>query len=116
MTGLVTTITREFDRVAMHGVRRELLEAQARAAAVDLHVVELPFPCSNDEYEAAVEPLIARAADDGIERMAFGDLFLEDVRTYRETLLASSPIDRASCTINKYVSASFVPIIDDRIG
>ena len=93
VTGLVTTVTTEFDRVAIHGVRRELLEAQARALGLELYVVELPFPCTNEQYEAAVGPLIARAEASGVERMAFGDLHLEDVRAYREALLDPSPIE-----------------------
>ena len=93
VTGLVTTVTGEFDRVAIHGVRRELLEAQARATGLDLHVVELPYPCTNEEYESAVAPLVRRAEVAGVERMAFGDLFLDDVRVYRESLLASGSVD-----------------------
>jgi uncharacterized protein (TIGR00290 family) len=84
IVGLLTTINSEFDRVAMHGVRRELLEAQAAAAGLPLWVVPLPWPCSNAEYEVAMGAACARAMDAGVEAVAFGDLFLEDVRRYRE--------------------------------
>lgn len=70
----------------MHAVRRALLEAQARAVGVPLHTVELPFPCPNVEYEAAILPLLEQAEAAGVECMAFGDLFLNDVRAYREKL------------------------------
>jgi diphthamide synthase (EF-2-diphthine--ammonia ligase) len=85
--GLLTTTNAAFDRVAMHGVRRTLLDAQARAAELPLHVVPLPWPCSNEDYErlmrAAVEGFVAQ----GFTHVAFGDLFLEDVRAYRESRL-----------------------------
>jgi uncharacterized protein (TIGR00290 family) len=84
IVGLLTTINSEFDRVAMHGVRRELLEAQASAAGLPLWVVPLPWPCSNAEYENAMSAACAKAIDAGVEVVAFGDLFLEDVRRYRE--------------------------------
>jgi uncharacterized protein (TIGR00290 family) len=78
--GLLTTTNEAFDRVAMHAVRRELLEAQAVAAGLPLHVVPLPWPCSNEQYESIMRTAIA----------GFGDLFLEDVRRYREDRLAGS--------------------------
>jgi uncharacterized protein (TIGR00290 family) len=84
IVGLVTTINSNFDRVAMHGVRRELVEAQAAAAGLPLWKVPLPWPCSNQEYEAAMNSSCARATDAGVDVVAFGDLFLEDVRQYRE--------------------------------
>jgi uncharacterized protein (TIGR00290 family) len=84
IVGLLTTINSAFDRVAMHGVRRELVEAQASAAGLPLWKVPLPWPCSNQEYEAAMSSACARAIDAGVEAVAFGDLFLEDVRQYRE--------------------------------
>ena len=83
--GLLTTVNETHERVAMHGVRERLLEAQARAAGLPLRRVALPHPCSNEEYErrmsAALEPVLA----DGITGVAFGDLFLEDIRRYRES-------------------------------
>ena len=87
VVGLLTTINQAFDRVAMHAVRTELLRAQAEAADLPLWPVPIPWPCSNAEYEAAMAAAMARARADGIERVAFGDLFLEDVRRYREERL-----------------------------
>lgn len=84
IAGLLTTLNGNFDRVAMHGVRRKLLEAQAEAAGLPLWKVPLPWPCSNQEYEAAMSAACAKAIDAGIQAVAFGDLFLEDVRQYRE--------------------------------
>ena len=90
VAGLLTTLNEAFDRVAMHAVRRTLLQAQADAAGLPLHAVDLPWPCSNVEYErrmaAAVETLIA----EGCTHVAFGDLFLEDVRRYREERLTGT--------------------------
>jgi uncharacterized protein (TIGR00290 family) len=83
IVGLLTTINASFDRVAMHGVRREMVEAQAAAAGLPLWAVPLPWPCSNEQYEAAMGAACAKALDAGVEAVAFGDLFLEDVRQYR---------------------------------
>jgi uncharacterized protein (TIGR00290 family) len=88
--GLLTTTNEAFDRVAMHGVRREVLAAQARAAGLPLHVVPLPWPCSNEEYEQRMRIAVDQAVADGITHVAFGDLFLEDVRRYREDRLAGT--------------------------
>ena len=74
----------------MHGVRRELLEAQAAALGLPLHVVELPWPCSNERYEQLMSAAVAAARAEGVEVMIFGDLFLADVRSYRERMLAGS--------------------------
>jgi uncharacterized protein (TIGR00290 family) len=74
----------------MHGTRRELVEAQAEAAGLPLRTIPLPWPCSNEQYEAAMRDACAQAVADGIEVMGFGDLFLEDVRKYREDKLAGS--------------------------
>ena len=92
VAGLVTTVNSAFDRVAMHGVRRALIEAQAEAAGLPLHVLEIPYPCPNEEYERVMGAFVARQAAEGIEAMAFGDLFLEDIRRYREEKLAGSGI------------------------
>ena len=70
--------------VAMHAVRRELVERQAAAIGLPLWNVPLPWPCSNEHYEALMTETCARAVATGIEAIAFGDLFLEDVRAYRE--------------------------------
>lgn len=90
IVGLLTTINRSFDRVAMHAVRESLLEAQAEAAGLPLWKVEIPWPCPNEAYEAAMAAACARAVAEGIEAIAFGDLFLEDVRDYRIQKLAGT--------------------------
>ena len=92
IVGLVTTINENFSRVAMHGVREELLKAQAEAAGLPLWRVPLPHLCANDEYERRMRDLIARARNAGVTHMAFGDLFLEDIRAYREQQLAGTGI------------------------
>lgn len=92
IVGLLTTINAEFDRVAMHGTRRAILEAQAAAADLPLWKVPLPWPCSNNDYEQRMTEVCARAVDEGINAIAFGDLFLRDVRTYRENQLQSTGI------------------------
>ena len=92
LAGLVTTINAEFDRVAMHGVRRTLLQAQAEAANLPLHVLPIPHPCPNETYERIMREFIAEQSARGIEAMAFGDLFLEDIRRYREQKLAGTGI------------------------
>jgi len=90
VAGLLTTINEAVQRVAMHAVRRDVLEAQARAAGQSLRIVAIPDPCSNEEYEARMRVCVADAVAEGFTHMAFGDLFLEDVRRYREQLLAST--------------------------
>jgi uncharacterized protein (TIGR00290 family) len=87
IAGLLTTFNQAFDRVAMHSTRRALVEAQARAAGLPLHGVPLPWPCSNEQYEAGMRQACDSAVAAGIDTMAFGDLFLEDVRRYREERL-----------------------------
>ena len=91
--GLLTTTNQAFDRVAMHAVRRELLDAQAAATGLPLHVVPLPWPCSNDQYESIMTAAIAGFVADGFTHVAFGDLFLEDVRRYREERMAGSGLE-----------------------
>ena len=90
---LVTTFNVSVDRVAMHAVRSELVRAQAAALGIELQVVEIPHPCPNGVYEEEAGKLIQLAEDRGVTHMAFGDLFLEDVRAYREKLLESSNIE-----------------------
>lgn len=87
IVGLLTTLNSEFDRVAMHGTRRSVLEAQAKAARLPLWDVPLPWPCSNADYEARMREVCARAVKENVNAVAFGDLFLEDVRAYRERQL-----------------------------
>lgn len=93
IAGLVTTFNGAFDRVAMHAVRRELVEAQAKAAGLPLWHIDLPWPCSNEDYERIMGAFVADAREQGVTHMAFGDLFLEDVRAYRERNLAGSGIE-----------------------
>jgi uncharacterized protein (TIGR00290 family) len=87
IAGLLTTFNQAFDRVAMHSTRRALVEAQARAAGLPLHAVPLPWPCSNAQYETGMREACDAAVASGVDTMAFGDLFLEDVRRYREERL-----------------------------
>ena len=91
--GLLTTTNEAFDRVAMHAVRRELLEAQAAAAGLPLHVVPLPWPCSNAQYESIMKVAINGFVAQGFTHVAFGDLFLEDVRRYREDRLSGTGLE-----------------------
>lgn len=93
VVGLLTTLNEEFERVAMHAVRLELLRAQAAAAGVALREIMLPWPCSNEEYEARMAAATAQSRQDGVTHMAFGDLFLEDIRAYREQKLAGTGIE-----------------------
>lgn len=91
--GLVTTLNGQFDRVAMHGTRRTVLEAQARAANLPLWIVPLPWPCSNAEYEERMAEICRRAVAERIDAIAFGDLFLADIRAYREKQLAGTGLE-----------------------
>jgi uncharacterized protein (TIGR00290 family) len=88
--GLLTTVNQAADRVAMHAVRTELLRAQVRALGLPLQTVFIPSPCPNDVYERAMAAAVATALAEGFTHVAFGDLFLEDVRRYREERLAGS--------------------------
>jgi uncharacterized protein (TIGR00290 family) len=90
VAALLTTFNDAADRAAMHAVRRELVEAQAAAAGLPLWRIPLPAPCPNDIYEARMRDAVRRARDEGFTHVAFGDLFLEDVRRYREDKLAGS--------------------------
>jgi uncharacterized protein (TIGR00290 family) len=90
VVGLLTTLSEAHDRVAMHAVRRDLLEAQADAVGLPVRVVSIPSPCPNDVYEAAMARVLATAMAEGIDAVAFGDLFLDDVRRYREERMAGT--------------------------
>ena len=92
VTGLFTTINATFGRVAMHAVRIALLREQAQAVGLPLHVIEIPYPCSNEQYADVMADFVARAREDGVSYMAFGDLYLEDVRRYREDRLQGTGI------------------------
>ncbi len=93
VAGLLTTFNESAGRVAMHGVRRELVEAQAVAAGVPLRPVLLPWPCPNDVYESRMREALDAARQEGIAAIAFGDLFLEEIRAYRVRQLAHTGIE-----------------------
>src|SRR5271170_3448311 len=93
VAGLLTTFNNDAGRVAMHSVRRELVEQQAAAAGLPLWPVPLPWPCSNEQYELLMAQTCARAVAEGIEGVAFGDLFLDDVRAYREKQMAGTGLE-----------------------
>ena len=90
VAALLTTVNETFDRVAMHAVRRDVLAAQAAAAGLPLRVVPIPHPCSNEIYEERMRAAVTSAVEDGFTHVAFGDLFLEDIRRYREERLSGS--------------------------
>ena len=92
VVGLLTTLNEDAGRVSMQGVRRELLHAQAHTVGLPVWEVPLPSPCPNDEYERRMAATIKRAVDEGITHIAFGDLFLQDVRQYREDKMAPTGI------------------------
>lgn len=93
VVGLLTTFNMAFDRVAMHAVRRELVEAQAASAGLPLLSVMLPYPCTNDVYESRMRAAINASKTSGVTHLAFGDLFLEDVRDYRVRLLDGTGVE-----------------------
>jgi uncharacterized protein (TIGR00290 family) len=92
IVGALTTVTDAFARVSMHGVREELLRAQLDAAGLPATVVRIPYPCPNDIYERAMAAAIADAKARGVTQIIFGDLYLQDVRDYRERQLAGTGI------------------------
>jgi len=91
--GLFCTVNKEFNRVAMHGVRVELLKKQSESLDLPLEIIEIPFPCSNAEYEQIMGEFVKRSKIKEIEHFAFGDLFLEDVRNYGIDKLKGSGIE-----------------------
>jgi uncharacterized protein (TIGR00290 family) len=93
VVGLLTTVNSAYHRVAMHGTRVSVLRAQAAAAGLPLIEVPLPWPCSNEQYEAVMRDACGAAVADSVEAIAFGDLYLEDVRRYREERLAGTGIE-----------------------
>ncbi len=88
VVGLLTTITKDYDRVSMHGIRRELLEQQAHSLGLPLDEVFITKKASNEEYEVKMQDVLEKYQKDGINLVAFGDIFLEDVKKYREENLA----------------------------
>ncbi|HLG98132.1 MAG TPA: hypothetical protein VKX49_17585 [Bryobacteraceae bacterium] len=93
VVALITTFNEQFNRVAMHAVRRELVEAQAESAQLPLWAIPLPWPCSNQHYEDRMRAVCERARAESVEVIAFGDLFLADIRAYREKQLAGTGLD-----------------------
>jgi uncharacterized protein (TIGR00290 family) len=92
VVGALTTVTDTFSRVSIHGVRDEILRAQLDAAGLPPRTVPIPYPCPNEIYEQRMSEAIAQAKADGVTHMIFGDLFLKDVRAYREDKLAGTGI------------------------
>ncbi len=92
IVGLLTTVTDPFARVAMHAVREELLESQAAALGLPCRKVRLPWPCPNEAYETLMAEALAAARGEGVTHVVFGDLFLADIRAYREAKLAGTGI------------------------
>ncbi|HEV7877756.1 ATP-binding protein [Bradyrhizobium sp.] len=92
VVGALTTVTETFGRVSIHGVRQEILHAQLDAAGLPPRIVPIPYPCPNEIYEARIGEAVAAAVRDGISHIIFGDLFLQDIRAYREQKLAGTGI------------------------
>jgi uncharacterized protein (TIGR00290 family) len=92
VVGALTTVTETFGRVSIHGVRQEILRAQLGAAGLPPRIVPIPYPCPNEIYEARMGEAVAKAVQDGISHIIFGDLFLEDIRAWREQKLAGTGI------------------------
>ena len=92
ITGALTTVTKTFGRVAMHAVREEILKRQCEAMGLAQEIVPIPFPCSNEIYEARMDAALKEAKAEGVTHVIFGDLFLEDIRRYREEKMAGSGI------------------------
>ncbi len=93
VVGLVTTFNEAFNRVAMHGVRMELVQLQAKAVQLPFWAIPLPWPCANAVYEERMRSVVERARSEGIEAFAFGDLHLQDIREYRQKQLAGTGIE-----------------------
>ncbi len=93
VVALLTTLNEKFQRVAIHGFREELLDQQAEAAGLPLWKIPLPFPCSNADYESRMAGVCERAVLEGMQGIAFGDLFLEDIRAYRVEKLAGTGLE-----------------------
>ena len=105
VVGLLTTVTEDYGRVSMHGVREEILERQARAAGLPLRRVRIPPGCVNADYERRMGAAVAEARAEGITRVVFGDIFLEDVRAYRERMLAGTGIEPVFPLWGRHTSA-----------
>ena len=92
VVGALTTVTETFARVSIHGVRQEILRAQCDAAGLPQRIVPIPYPCPNEIYEARMGEAVASAVGEGVTHMIFGDLYLADIRAYREQKLAGTGI------------------------
>ncbi len=93
VVGLLTTVTETYARVSMHGVREAVLDAQARAAGLPIWKVGIPSPCPNEVYERKMAGALAQLKAEGVSRIVFGDLFLEDIRAYREEKLRGTGVE-----------------------
>lgn len=93
VVGLLTTFNEQFDRVAMHAVRKNLVEAQAEAAGLPLRSIPLPWPCPNERYQSLMAEACRTARAEGVDAIAFGDLFLADIRAYREKQLEGTGLE-----------------------
>lgn len=93
LLGLFCTVNQAFDRVAMHGVRVELLQRQAQCLGLPLQIIPIPYPCSNEQYAQVMSEFVEAAKQQGVECFAFGDLFLEDVRRYRVERMQGTGIE-----------------------
>jgi len=91
--GLFTTVNKEFERVAMHAVRLRLLKEQAKQIGLPIYIIEIPFPCSNADYERIMSEFITKIQNDNVEIVAFGDLYLEDIRDYRIAQMQGTGIE-----------------------
>jgi uncharacterized protein (TIGR00290 family) len=119
VAALLTTITREYDRISMHGVRRALLERQADSLGLPLHQVMLSKGANNEEYEMKMAQAFNEYREDGIDSVIFGDLFLEEIRAYRDQFLARYgmkglyPVWQRNTTsfINKFVELGFKAVL-----
>jgi len=115
VVGALTTVTDSFSRVSMHGVREELLRAQLAAAGLPAVTVRIPYPCPNEIYEREMAAAMAQAKADGVTHMIFGDLFLADIRAYREKQLAGSGITPVFPLWLKPTAALARAMIDDGV-
>jgi uncharacterized protein (TIGR00290 family) len=93
LLGLFTTVNQKFERVTMHAVRLRLLKEQAKQIGLPIYIIEIPFPCSNADYERIMSEFVTKIQDDNIEIVAFGDLYLEDIRDYRISQMQGSGIE-----------------------
>ena len=93
LLGLFTTVNQKFERVAMHAVRLRLLKEQAKQIGLPIYIIEIPFPCSNADYERIMSEFITKIQNDNIEAVAFGDLYLEDIRDYRIAQMQDTGIE-----------------------